>query len=364
MNVAAESSKLRTARVKERKVSLGLLLRLGIGLLVLAFFAYRFYGVLARQAYGAETWARLAISGLIIGSVYAVIALGYTLVYGILFMINFAHGEVMMIGAFAGYFVLEAFAASGFSARQPVLAILLTFLAGMTVSMLVGISLERIAYRPLRGAPRLVPLISAIGASIFLQNAAQLMFGSMRRTYSNPPILERNVGWVLDVAGKPVSITYTGVLTFAFSVVLMIGLYLLVQRTRLGRAMRAVAENKEAAALMGVDVDRVIANTFAISGVLAGAAGVMWGLHNGIIYHYVGFIPGLKAFTAAVLGGIGNIPGAMLGGIVLGIAESLAPAVLDMPFQLKDVLAFAVLVLVLIFRPTGILGEVLAEEKV
>ena len=364
MNVAAESSKLRTARVKERKVSLGLLLRLGIGLLVLAFFAYRFYGVLARQAYGAETWARLAISGLIIGSVYAVIALGYTLVYGILFMNNFAHGEVMMIGAFAGYFVLEAFAASGFSARQPVLAILITFLAGMTVSMLVGISLERIAYRPLRGAPRLVPLISAIGASIFLQNAAQLMFGSMRRTYSNPPALERNVGWVLDVAGKPVSITYTGVLTFAFSVVLMIGLYLLVQRTRLGRAMRAVAENKEAAALMGVDVDRVIANTFAISGVLAGAAGVMWGLHNGIIYHYVGFIPGLKAFTAAVLGGIGNIPGAMLGGIVLGIAESLAPAVLDMPFQLKDVLAFAVLVLVLIFRPTGILGEVLAEEKV
>jgi branched-chain amino acid transport system permease protein len=147
------------------------------------------------------------------------------------------------------------------------------------------------------------------------------------------------------------------------SILLMIGLYVLVQRTKMGKAMRAVAEDKEIAALMGIDVDRVIANTFAISGLLAGAAGVMWGLHMGIIYHYVGFIPGLKAFTAAVLGGIGNIPGAMLGGLTLGILEAIGPAVLGMPYQLKDVVAFSILVLVLIFRPTGLLGEVLSEKK-
>lgn len=351
--------------VGERRINRGVLLRAGIGVLVLAFVLYRLYGVLfVKQVYGPETWVRLAISGLIIGSVYALIALGYTLVYGILFMINFAHGEVMMLGAFAGYFVLEIFNATGFSTAQPILAVLITFFAGMLASMLAGLALERIAYRPLRGAPRLVPLISAIGASIFLQNVAQLMFGSARRIYTNPPIIERNVGWTFDVAGTPVTITYTGALTFFLSVLLMVGLYILVQRTRMGRSMRAVAENKETAALMGVDVDRVIANTFAISGILAGAAGVMWGFNNGIIYHYVGFIPGMKAFTAAVLGGIGNVPGAMLGGIVLGIAESLAPAVLDIPFQLKDVLGFSILVLVLIFRPTGLLGEVLSEQKV
>ena len=165
------------------------------------------------------------------------------------------------------------------------------------------------------------------------------------------------------INSKPVLITYTGVVTIVLSILLMIGLRILVQRTKMGRSMRAVAEDKAAAALMGINVDRVIMNTFAVSGLLAGAAGVMWGLHNGIIYHYVGFLPGLKAFTAAVLGGIGNVPGAMLGGIVLGVAESVAPAALGIPFQLKDVLAFTVLVLVLIFRPTGLMGEVLSEEK-
>jgi branched-chain amino acid transport system permease protein len=158
-------------------------------------------------------------------------------------------------------------------------------------------------------------------------------------------------------------ITYTGVLTFVMSILLMVGLRLLVQRTKMGKAMRAVAEDKETAALMGINVDRVISNTFIISGVLAGAAGVMWGLHMGIVYHYVGFLPGMKAFTAAVMGGIGNIPGAMLGGLTLGIMEAVAPAALGMPFQLKDVLAFCILILVLIFRPTGLLGEVLSEKK-
>jgi branched-chain amino acid transport system permease protein len=165
------------------------------------------------------------------------------------------------------------------------------------------------------------------------------------------------------VAGEEVLITYTGVLTIVLSALLMVGLWILVNRTKMGTAMRAVAEDKKTAALMGIDVDRVIGNTFAISGALAGAAGVMWGLHMGIIYHFVGFVPGLKAFTAAVMGGIGNVPGAMLGGLSLGVLEAVGPPLLGIPFQLKDVVAFSILVLVLIFRPTGLVGEVLAEKK-
>jgi branched-chain amino acid transport system permease protein len=343
------------------------LVRPAIGVLFLAFLAWRLYIVLAvQQAYGPDTWLRFAISGIILGGVYAVIALGYTLVYGVLFMINFAHGDVMMLGAFAGYFALEGFNSAGLLDRSlgwSIACVLITFIIGMLVGMGVAVALERIAYRPLRNAPRLVPLISAIGASLFLENAAQLMFGTTRRKYTNPDIIAHNTGFNIMVGGKEVLLTYTGVLTFVLSVLLMIGLFVLVQRTKMGKAMRAVAEDKEVAALMGIDVDRVIANTFAISGVLAGAAGVMWGLHMGIVYHYVGFIPGMKAFTAAVMGGIGNIPGAMLGGLTLGVLEAVAPAALGMPFQLKDVLAFFILILVLIFRPTGLLGEVLSEKK-
>jgi len=206
-------------------------------------------------------------------------------------------------------------------------------------------------------------LISAIGASLFLENLAQLMFGAARHTYTNPSILDRSVGWTFQVAGQDVLLTYTSVLTVVLSVILMVGLWLLVQRTKMGMAMRAVAEDKPTAALMGIDVDRVMGNTFAISGALAGAAGVMWGLHMGIVYHFVGFIPGIKAFTAAVMGGIGNIPGAMLGGLTLGILEAVGPPLLGIPFQLKDVVAFSILVLVLIFRPTGLLGEVLSGKK-
>jgi branched-chain amino acid transport system permease protein len=243
------------------------------------------------------------------------------------------------------------------------LSVGLAFVAGMLLSMVVAVLLEQLAYRPLRHAPRLVPLISAIGASLVLQNAAQLIFGTARRTYSNPEIIERSTGWTFTVQGQEVLLTYTGVLTLVLSLLLMIGLYVLVQKTKLGKAMRAVAQDKETAALMGIEVDRVISNTFAISGLLAGAAGVMWGLHMGVLYHFVGFVPGLKAFTAAVLGGIGNVPGAMLGGLTLGLLEAVGPAALGMPFQLKDVLAFSILVLVLIFRPTGLLGEVLAKER-
>jgi len=343
-----------------------------IAVLFVLFLGWRLYTVISEGSYGPDTWTRFAISGLIIGSVYSVIAIGYTLVYGILFMINFAHGEIMMLGAFGGYFVFEILnsiivdPATGltFLNAHQILSVFLAFVVGMIFSALIGYFLERIAYRPLRGAPRLIPLISAIGASIFLQNAAQLIFGPKRRTYFNPTMLTRSQGWRLPVGGEEVILTYTGTFTFVLSILLLIALYTLVQKTRFGRAMRAVAEDKQTASLMGINVNYIISTTFVISGALGGAAGVMWGIHNGIIYHYVGFIPGLKAFTAAVLGGIGNIPGAMLGGIFLGLVESLGPAALGLDFQLKDVIAFSILVLVLIFRPSGILSEVLSEEKV
>lgn len=343
-----------------------------LGAALAVFLIYRLYIVLVVQhEYGPETWTRLLIAGLIIGSVYALIAIGYTLVYGILFMINFAHGEVMMLGAFSCFFVFEAFKAiqvstnppQSFSNAYPVLAVLIAFVIGMTVSALVGYLLERIAYRPLRKAPRLVPLISAIGASIFLQNAAQLLFSPQLRDVPNPEVLTRGSGWELMINGSKVIIPYTGVFTFVLSLTLLATLYLVVQKTRLGRAMRAVALDKTTAALMGIDVDKTISLTFIISGALAGAAGVMWGIHNGLVYYYVGFIPGIKAFTAAVLGGIGNLPGAMLGGLFMGVIESVGPAALGLDFQLKDVIAFALLIIVLIFRPSGLLGEKLAEEK-
>jgi branched-chain amino acid transport system permease protein len=339
------------------------------------YLIWRFYQIfIANPTYGPDTWLRFALAGVILGSVYALISIGYTLVYGILFMINFAHGDIMMIGAFSGFFVFEALKSipSGtiggepvsFLNAHPVVSIILAFLAGMGVASLSGFFLERIAYRPLRGAPRLVPLISAIGASIFLENAAQLLFGSQRRDYANPNILLRGNGWMIPVGGGEVLIPYTGIFTIVLSILIMLGLYILVQRTQFGRAMRAVAENKQVASLMGIDVDGVISRTFILSGALAGAAGVMWGLHLGLVYHFVGFIPGIKAFTAAVLGGIGNIPGAMLGGLFLGVVEALGPAILGISFQLKDVIAFGILVLVLIFRPSGILGEVLSQDKV
>ena len=353
-----------------RRVSVYKIVQTVLGIVFGAYLLWRLYDIfIAHSSYGPETWVQFVIAGIILGSVYAIIAIGYTLVYGILFMINFAHGDIMMIGAFGGYFVFEALKAipagggSTFLDANPVVSVILAFLVGIGIAALSGYYLEKIAYRPLRGAPRLVPLISAIGASIFLENAAQLLFGTQRRDYANPVALTRGSGWNIPIGTGNVVLTYTGVLTFVLSVLIMLGLYIVVRRTRLGRAMRAVAENKPVAALMGIDVDSVISRTFIISGALAGAAGVMWGIHLGLVYYFVGFVPGIKAFTAAVLGGIGNIPGAMLGGLFLGIVEALGPAILGINFQLKDVIAFGILVLVLIFRPTGILGEVLSEDK-
>ena len=345
------------------------------GIIVALFLIWRLYLVFfVQNQYGSETWTRLLISGLVIGGVYSLIAIGYTLVYGILLMINFAHGELMMMGTFAGYFVFEATNAIiissssdpelSFNNAYPVLSIILAFIVGMGTSALIGYFLEKIAYRPLRKAPRLIPLISAIGASIFLQNAALLLFSPQTRNYVNPKILDRGVGWKILINDSMVTLPYTGVFTFILSIILMVGLLLLVKKTRLGKAMRAVAMDKDTAALMGIDVNQTISNTFIISGALAGAAGVIWGLHNGMFHYFVGFIPGIKAFTAAVLGGIGNIPGAMLGGMLLGLVESMGPTALDISYQLKDVISFVILIVILIFRPSGILGEVLAEEKI
>ncbi len=328
--------------------------------------------LLIERLYGPEIWMRFAISGLIIGSVYALISIGYTLVYGILFMINFAHGDVMMLGAFAGFFVFEGLDAwivnpstsLNFLNAYPVVSIVIAFIAGMATSTLAGIVLERVAYRPLRQAPRLVPLISAIGASIFLEEAARLMFGSQTRPYHNPDLLRRGTGIEIIVNSKPVLMTYTGIFTIILSLILLGVLLYVVRGTKLGRAMRAVAQDKKTAALMGIDVDGVISRTFAISGLLAGAAGVMWGIHNGQVDFFVEFVPGIKAFTAAVLGGIGNLTGALVGGTLLGVVESIGPAALGIDFQLKDVIGFSILVIMLIFRPSGLLGEALSEEKV
>ncbi len=352
----------------------GRLVRPVAGTLIGLFLVWRLFTVLViERNFSADTWVRFGLSGLILGGMYALIAIGYTLVYGIMFMINFAHGEVMMLGAFGGYFTFELLryipAATpenpdlNFLNAHPIISVILAFAVGIFVSATVGFFLEKIAYRPLRKAPRLILLITAIGASFFLQNLSMLAFGPQRKNIINPDILDRGTGWTLTISGNPVLISYTGVFSLVLSALLMIGLYILVMRTKLGRAMRAVAQDKNTAYLMGVDVDDVISKTFIISGVLAGAAGVMWDIHMGLVNHYVGFLPGIKAFTAAVMGGIGNIPGAMLGGMFLGILESLGPAALGIDFQLKDVIAFSILVLVLIVRPSGILGEKLSEEK-
>jgi branched-chain amino acid transport system permease protein len=294
------------------------------------------------------------INGLTIGGIYALIALGYTLVYGILFMINFAHGEIFMFGSFGGFAALTYFANSGFADSNPGLSIIIAFLVAMIISSILGALLERIAYRPLRNAPRLAPLISAIGASIFLQNVMMLIIKARMQVY--PDVIQEQyieIGWI--------NISHFQILIILGSVLLMVFLYLFIQKTKTGKAMRAVAENREAASLMGIDVNRIILTTFIIGSALAAAAGVMVGIYYTQINHMMGFIPGIKAFTAAVLGGIGNVPGAMLGGFFLGMAEAFG--VLIMPAEYKDVIAFGLLVLVLIFRPSGILGEVVSERS-
>ena len=299
------------------------------------------------------------VFGLALGSVYGLIALGYTMVYGILFMINFAHGEIFTLGAYLGWWVLALLLKEKIGGLHPAWVLPLMLGLAMAGSGLVGTALERFAYRPLytRGATRLGPLISAVGASIFLQNAIMLTQGARMKVFMTGLLFPR--AWTFNLGGVSVSVL---VLTMTGSALLMMwGLNLLVQRTTLGRSIRAVAEDREMAAVMGVNVRRVIAVTFFLGSALGGAAGVLVGLYYTQIDFFMGYSAGLKAFTAAVLGGIGNIRGAMLGGVILGLIESLAVTFLNPAY--KDVVAFVVLILTLVIRPAGLLGESVPESE-
>jgi branched-chain amino acid transport system permease protein len=314
--------------------------------------------------YSLENWLDFLVFGLAQGSLYALIALGYTLVYGILFMINFAHGEFFMSGVFtATVFVAIPLDRAGLLNRYPIPSLLLITVVAMITSMGIAVLTERVAYRPLRRAPRLVPLITAIGASFFWQYFFRGLYGSGVTAFPTVEILKGT--WTI---GR-IEILKAQVVVIVASVLLLFGLYIYVMHTKMGKAMRAVAEDKDIAALMGIDVDQVIVATFAVGAALAGAAGVLYALLFRQVHFFMGFVPGIKAFTAAVLGGIGSVPGAALGGLFLGMFESVGPSLflegLGIPaaYQLKDVIAFTMLVLVLIFRPQGILGERLAEKK-
>lgn len=334
-----------------------------IGLAIAAMVVYGSAKTLALGKYNLETWIDLSITGLALGGVYALIALGYTLVYGILRMINFAHSEVFMSGPFTAAFAADALITIGWWNKYPFLSLLIVLLVAATVSSTIAILLERVAYRPLRNAPRLVPLITAIGASFFLQYVFRGLYGSGLKGYPEMDIFR---GFFM-LGG--IRIFKTQATAIIGAIVLMLILYAIVQKTKMGRAMRSVSEDKEAAALMGIDVDKVIASTFAIGGAAAGLAGILYLLLFPVAHFYMGFFPGLKAFTAAVLGGIGNVPGAFLGAMVLGLLESVGPSLfldgLGIPaaYQLKDAIAFTILVFILIFRPNGILGEQLAQAK-
>lgn len=335
------------------------LIRIG-AVFVIVWGAY--FSISAGRLSGAQ-WRNLMVFGLSQGSVYAMVALGYTMVYGVLRFINFAHGEVFMGGMMIGFFVARGLSGTVFWESQPLLALTLVILAGMATSTGIAVALERVAYRPLRGRPRLILFITAIGASFFLQYAFAGLFGTGNKSF---PRVDGLAGAVEFLGFR---ILRMQLLVIVVALIMMIGLYLFIERTRTGKAIRAVSEDQEIARLMGINVDRTISLVFALGGAMAGAAGVLFGLMFGTFNFFSGFLPGIKAFTSAVLGGIGNVPGAMLGGLALGGVESLGPSLvlegLGIPsaHQLKDVVAFLTLVLVLIFRPTGILGERLAEER-
>jgi branched-chain amino acid transport system permease protein len=396
-----------------------------VRVLAIVFIAWGVTGALVLTLQGdglsGAAWRDLTITGLAQGSMYGLIALGYSMVYGVLGFINFAHGEVFMVGSMVGFFAADALAENGAWESNPIFALTFVILVSSVTSMLLAVAIERVAYRPLRGAPRIIPLITSIGMSFFIQYAIRGLFGSGFLTY--PQLPESLQGEAFFSFQK------VQVLVIVLTIIASIGLYFFVERTKSGRAMRAVAEDKEIAGLMGINVDRTIVVTFAVGGFMAGVAGAMWALLFRQVFFFTGFLPGIKAFTAAVLGGIGNLAGAMLGGLTLGLFESLGPQVVlgglswDLHLllieviilaallilaafkwrsgignilkaglgviagtllitlitpafrgfafsitipglsQLKDVVAFTALVLVLIFRPTGLLGERLAVEE-
>lgn len=306
-----------------------------------------------------EALKDLIISGLSQGAMYGLIALGYSMVYGVLGFINFAHGEVFMVGAMTGMITSNKLADGGLWESNFILAILIAVLVSVLCSTLTAVVMERIAYRPLRGAPRLIPLITSIGVSFFIQNSSAVLLGPGAKNYPRLPDWLRDDVWFIE--GKKLVV-------LVVAAVAMGGLWYLVERTKTGKAMRAVAEDKEIASLMGIDVDKTIVTTFAVGGAMAGVAGILWGILFGSVTEFTGFLPGIKAFSAAVVGGIGNLGGAMAGGLTLGSSESLAPQLVLEPLgvtghtQLKDAVAFLVLIFVLLVKPSGLFGERLSSE--
>jgi branched-chain amino acid transport system permease protein len=316
-----------------------------------------------------EILPQVLIDGIVLGFMYALIALGYTMVYGVLEFINFAHSEIFVLGAFVGVEILLLLQGAGdLRILHPGFVLFLVIAAGTIISGLAAMALERVAYRPLQGAPRLVALISAIGASFFLQDGLRLFESLWRNTfYLNYPsldFLDHTIG-LTETLVVPVK----SLLVIGTALLMLVGLHLFVNRTRVGTAIRAVAQDPDTASLMGIPVNRIIALTFFVGGAMGGLAGVLFGLHYSLVNPYSGFVPGIKAFTAAVLGGIGNIPGAMLGGMVLGLLEAFAASYLSLltdgafGAEYKDVVAFLVLIVILIFRPKGLLGEKVREAR-
>ena len=291
------------------------------------------------------------INGLTLGGVYALIALGYTLVYGVLQILNFAHGDVYMVGAFIGYFVMIASGGPAASGIPIPLMIFLMFAVSMLGTGVLGIVIERFAYRPLRNSSRIAPLISALGVSILLQNAALLIFGSTIRSYDTPSYIPSTAGFAVG----DVTVDAIRLMVLILSLILMFALGRWVNKTQVGRAMRAIAVDKDAAVMMGIDIDKVSRWTFFVSAALAGAAGIMNGLLLRGVSNGMGFIPGLKGFTAAVLGGIGSIPGAMLGGLLLGVVEAMTQGYLSTNFS--DTYTFILLIAIMLIRPNGLLGK-------
>ncbi len=309
-----------------------------------------------RRADDMEYFVQQLINGITLGSIYGLIAIGYTMVYGIIGMINFAHGDIFMIGAFVALITILLLGMAGLSWIP--LALLITLIVAMLLTSAYGWTVERLAYRPLRGSFRLAPLISAIGMSIFLQNYVQLAQGA--RVKPLQPVVQGGFTFMERPDGFTVSLSYMQIVIVVVTIALMAAFSLLIARTSLGRAQRACEQDRRMAALVGINVDRTISLTFVMGAALAAVAGMMFLLYYGVIDFYIGFLAGIKAFTAAVLGGIGSLPGAMLGGLLIGLIETFWSAYFTIEY--KDVAAFGILVLVLIFLPTGLLGKPEVEK--
>ena len=291
------------------------------------------------------------VNGITTGALYALVALGFTMVYGVLKLLNFAHGDLYMVGAYVGFFVIQWFGGPAkLTIPVPLLLVIMFVLAAGLVGGL-GVAIERFAYRPLRDAPRIAPLITAIGVSFFLENSAQLLFGAQYRVYNTSEFISLSSGIQIG----SVTIDSVQIMVLVLGLLLMVGLQQLVNRTKLGRMMRAVAVDREAAEMLGINVNFVIAATFFIGSALAGIAGVMGGLLFNQVTATIGFIAGLKAFTASVVGGIGSIPGAMLGGLLIGVAESFITGYVSSTYT--NLLVFALLIAVMLIRPSGLLGQ-------